>query len=179
MNISADSTGTKLVLLFVLEKIEIPLSENSILDICCSRNNWINYMECKEILFQLIEANFIYTVDDKSDEQRYNITVEGQNCLSHFYRRIPLALRDEITEFTKQNRLAFKRSQEYVSDYEKAEDGSYKLFLKIRSPFTSDPMFKLEFRVPSRETAINTCKAWRDKAPLIYESVYENLIEEE
>ena len=53
MNISSDSTVNKLVLLFVLEKIEIPLAENSILDICSSRNNWVNYMECKEILYSL------------------------------------------------------------------------------------------------------------------------------
>ena len=53
------------------------------------------------------------------------------------------------------------------------------LNLKIRSPMSSEPMFKLELRAPSRTSAINACKLWRDKAPLIYESVFENLIEEE
>lgn len=179
MNISADSTVNKLILLFVLEKIEIPLSENSILDICSSRNNWINYMECKEILYQLKEVGFIYSVDQSEEEARYNITMEGTNCLLHFYRRIPLQMREEIAEFTKQNRLSFKRSQEYLADYEKIDDGSYNLNLKIRSPMSSEPMFKLELRAPSRTSAINACKLWRDKAPLIYESVFENLIEEE
>ena len=88
-------------------------------------------------------------------------------------------MREEITEFTKQNRMAFKRSQEYIADYEKIDDGSYNLNLKIRSPMASEPMFKLEFRAPSRATAINACKLWREKAPMIYESVYENLIEED
>lgn len=179
MNISSDSTTNKLILLYVLEKIEIPLSENSILDICSSRNNWINYMECKEILYQLKDVSFIYPLDQNENEARYYLTVEGRECLSNFYRRIPLQMREEIAEFTKQNRLAFKRSQEYLADYEKIDDGSYNLNMRIRSPFTNEPMFKLEFRAPSRESAINACKLWREKAPLIYESVYENLIEEE
>lgn len=179
MNISSDSTVNKLILLFILEKIEIPLSENSILDICSSRNNWINYMECKEILLSLLDVGFIYNIDQSNDEARYNITYEGRNCLSHFYRRIPLSLREEITEFTKKNRLYLKRSQEYIADYEKLEDGSYNLKLKIRSPFDSEPMFNIEFRAPSRSSAINAVKLWREKAPSIYENVYESLIEED
>ena len=179
MSISSDSTVNKLILLFILEKIEIPLSENSILDICSSRNNWINYMECKEILLSLLEVGFIYNIDQNNDEARYNITYEGRNCLSHFYRRIPISLREEITDFTKQNRLYLKRSQEYIADYEKLEDGSYNLKLKIRSPFDSEPMFNIEFRAPSRSSAINAVKLWREKAPSIYENVYESLIEED
>ena len=179
MNISSDSTDNKLVLLFVLETIEIPLAENSILDICSSRNNWINYMECKEILYNLLEVGFIYNIDQNGEEPRYNISYEGRNCLSHLYRRIPLALREEIKEFTKQNRLAFKRSQEYLADYEKMEDGSYNLKLRIRSPFDSEPMFNVEFRAPSRSSAINAVRLWREKAPSIYESVYETLIDED
>ena len=179
MNISSDSTVNKLVLLFVLEKIEIPLAENSILDICSSRNNWVNYMECKEILYSLLEVGFIYNTDPNGEEPRYNISYEGRNCLSHFYRRIPLALREEITEFTKQNRLVFKRSQEYLADYEKLEDGSYNLKLKIRSPFDNEPMFIVEFRAPSRSSAINAVRLWREKAATIYENVFETLIEEE
>jgi len=180
MNISSDSTINKLVLLFVLEKIEIPLAENSVLEICSSRNNWINYMECKEILSSLLDVGFIYNVDQtKSEEARYTITYEGRNCLSHFYRRIPLTLRDTITDFTKQNRLTFKRSQEYLADYEKLEDGSYNLKLRIRSPLANEPMFYIEFHAPTRSSAINAVKLWREKAPMIYENIYETLIEED
>ena len=37
-----DNTINKLKLLFLLDKMEIPLTENNIIDICTSRNNWIN-----------------------------------------------------------------------------------------------------------------------------------------
>ena len=60
MDFVSNSTVNKLILLFVMDKMEIPLTENSILDICSSRNNWLNYMECKELLYQLLETKFLY-----------------------------------------------------------------------------------------------------------------------
>ena len=64
MDFIPDSTVKKLILLFVLDRIEIPLTENSIMDICTSRNNWLGYMDCKEALAQLIDAKFIYKLND-------------------------------------------------------------------------------------------------------------------
>ena len=66
-----DSTINKLKLLFLLDKMEIPLTENNIIDICTSRNNWINYMDCKEILWQLLEVGFIFKNESDKDEVRY------------------------------------------------------------------------------------------------------------
>ena len=57
MEFNHDTLQSKLILLFMFEKIEMPLSEKSIMDICTSQNDWLNYMECKDILFQLISKN--------------------------------------------------------------------------------------------------------------------------
>ncbi|MGI5841813.1 MAG: DUF4364 family protein [Christensenellales bacterium] len=171
------STINKLILLFVLDKMEIPLTENSIVEICTSgKNPWINYMEYRDIKQELIEVGFIYKTSETGGEERYNLTYEGRNCLSHFYSRIPLKLREEITTFTKENRLHFKRSQEYVGDYSKNDDGSYTVTLRIRAPFINQPMLELKTKAPSRQSAIEAVKKWKDKAHLVYEYIYETLI---
>lgn len=178
MNISADSTINKLILLFVLDKMEIALVEGAVLDICSSRNDWINYMECKEILIDLADVGFIYNInEDQTDEPRYSISYEGRNCLSHFYRRIPLKERDIITDFVKQNRQHFKRSQEYIATHEKTEDGSYKLTLKIKDPQSNKSIFEIVIKAPTKESALSACSGWVEKAPNIYETVFENLIQ--
>ncbi len=171
------STINKLILLFVLDKMEIPLTENSIVEICTSGPKpWVNYMEYRDMKPELIEAGFIYKTDDGLGEDRYNITYEGRNCLSHFYTRIPLKLREEITNFTKDNKMHFKRAQEYVGDYSKNNDGSYLVTLKIRSPLINQPLLELKIKAPSRHSAIEACKKWKEKAHLVYESIYETLI---
>lgn len=168
---------SKLILLFMLEKIEMPLTEKSIIDICTSQNDWLNYMECKDVLYKLLESNFIYSTGNVgSPEERFFITSEGRECLGYFYDKIPAALLNNIAEYVKNNRLYFKKSQEYLADYAKNSDGSYLIMLKIRSHTLNYPMFEVKIATPSRQSAIEACKKWRENAHLVYEQVYESLI---
>ena len=105
MDFVADNTVNKLILLFVLDKMEIPLTEISILEICSSQNNWINYMDCKDLLYQLLNAKFIYKPNTTNNESRYNITVAGRECLSQFFTKIPASLRNSIAKFAAENNL--------------------------------------------------------------------------
>lgn len=178
MEFTPDETVNKLILLFVLDKMEIPLTENSIIDICTSRNNWIDYMDCVVILHELMNTNFIYNASANADEARYGITYQGRECLSHFFVRIPQSRREEITNFAKEKRLEFKRSQEYVSEYAKNEDGSYTVTLRIKEPSMQKPLLELKMKTPNRNTAILTCKKWGDQAPNIFEYLYDSLIED-
>lgn len=177
MEFTPDTPVNKLTLLFVLDKMEIPLTENSIIDICTSQNTWLNYMECKDILWQLMEIGFVYNTDTESEESRFSITVDGRNCLSHFFLRIPQSLREQITQFVKENRMNFKRSQEYVSDYFKNPDGSHTVILKIKEPLIAQPLLEIKLKAPSRHSAITTCKKWKDKAPNIFEYLYDTIID--
>ena len=177
MDFVADNTINKLILLYVLDKMEIPLTENSILEICSSQNNWVNWMDCKELLQQLIQAKFVYKPSTENDENRYNITVTGRECLSQFYTRIPASLRDKIATFAHENKMLFKRNQEYVAKSYKNEDGSYTIDLKILEPLTTDSIFSLTLKTDTRHSATTACKRWREQAPTIYEYLYNKIIE--
>lgn len=172
-----DSTINKLKLLFLLDKMEIPLTENNIIDICTSRNNWINYMDCKEILWQLLEVGFIFKNESDKDEVRYGITIDGRNCLSHFFLRIPQSLREEITTFITENKMNLKRSQEYVSDYVKNPDGSHTVTLKIKEPVLTSPLLEIKLKAPNRHSAILACKKWKENAANIFEYLYDTIID--
>ena len=177
MEFVLDSTINKLKLLFVLDKMEIPLTENSIIDICTNRNLWLNYMDCKEILWQLLEVGFVYKTNDEGNEVRYGITYEGRNCLSHFFLRIPQSWREEVTAFAKENRMNFKRSQEYLAEYYKNNDGSHTVVLKIKEPLVPQSLLEIKLKAPSRHSAITACKKWKEKAPSIFEFLYDNVID--
>lgn len=175
-----DNTINKLIFLFVMDKMEIPLTEDSIIDICTSRNNWLKYMDCKDVMWQLLDVGYIAkTVNE--DATIYNITHEGRNCLSlsNFYLKIPISTREEITAFAKENRMDFKRSQEYIGKYFKNNDGSYTTALKIKDPLQSQNMFEIKIVLPSRKSAVNATKKWQKKAPQIFENVYEILCDDD
>ena len=178
MEFVQDNTLQKIKLLFVLERMEIPLTENNLVDICTSSNNWFTYLDLKEAMYQLAEVGFIVENKAENEESKFCITTDGRNCLSHFEYRIPKDTRDRILEYAQDNRLNLKRSQEYVSEYYKNEDGSYTVTLKIKDPTSIDYLMKLKLKVSNRQIALETSKKWTSKAPAIYENIYDNLLDE-
>lgn len=174
MQIKGDALLNKLILLFVFDKMECPLTENTILDMCCSSNDWISYMDCKPIISQLLKHGFIYCVASGGDPL-YSITSDGRVCLADFFVQIPASLRENISKFVKLNRNKYRKKQEYIADYYMNKDGTYTVNLKIVEP--SHPLFELKMVVPNRLTAKNIYKKWEEKAADVYGTVYDNLVD--
>ena len=174
MQVKGDSSLNKLILLFVFDKMEVPLSENTILDMCCSSNNWLAYMDCQPIIKQLLDNNWIYNIST-ANEPLYTITTDGRICLANFFVKIPASLRESISVFIKNNKLKYRRRQECVADYYMNKDGTYTVYLKIIEP--AQPVMELKLVVPNRQIAKDIYKKWDEKATDVYRSLYESLVD--
>ena len=100
MQIQGETFINKLIVLFVFDKMESSLSERTVIDMCSTSNDWINYMDCMMIIAQLLEDGFICTVET-NDDTLYTITPDGRSCLANFYINIPKSTREEISVFVK------------------------------------------------------------------------------
>lgn len=167
-----DSKIQKLIVLFVFEKMAIPLEEATFLDLCTSDNSWLGYMDCKQYIDELLETNLLYRVP-KTDY--LSITQDGVSCLGLFFTRIPAHIRDEITHFTRENRMKYKRRQSYFCDYSKNTDGTYTVVMKVNNDITC--LMELKLVVANRQLAKFLYKNWVDKASTIYSLIHENLID--
>ena len=177
-NYVADNMANQLILLCVLEKMEIPLSETSLIDICTAKERqWLTYLDFKEVLNKLLEFKFIskVIVDNEFEKERYKITSQGIECLGYFYLKIPTSIRESISQFCKENKMKFKKKQEFISKYEKNSDNTYTCIFKIISPNEAKTIFEIKMQYPSRDLAIRATDKWRESAPNIYSSVYELL----
>lgn len=170
-----DSTLNKLILLFIFDKMEMPLTESTIMDLCQNKNNWMDFVSCKFALEQLVEAKFLVKMEGGKNETFYNITVQGRVCLAHFFVRIPSTLRENITNYVKNSRMIYRRKQEYSSSYEKRDDGTYDVVLSITD--TVMPALEIKINVPNRNIAKHIDKHWGEKAPGIYAQLYDGLVE--
>ena len=88
----ADELVKKLILLFVFEKMEFPLTDASISEIVMANPSWMTYMDFKDALYLLGESKFIYRTAHASDSC-FHITQDGRNALSHFFVKIPASIR--------------------------------------------------------------------------------------
>ncbi len=171
-SVAMDSKIQKLVILFTFEKMAIPLTESTILDVCSSENDWLSYMECKQYLSELVDTNLVYKVPKS---EYLNITQDGISCLSLFYTRIPSSIRDEITAYARDNRMRFKKRQSYFCDYSKNADGTYTVIMKINSENAT--LMELKLVVANRQLAKFLYKSWVDKASQTYALIHDTLLD--
>lgn len=170
--IPKDLATAKLIVLFVAETMECPLTNDVLTDIC-DRNKWVAYMECKQCISDLIEHSLLINIS-KNNTPLYLISKDGRECLSHFYNKIPLTTREAIKNHIKEHRQQYRKKQEYWSDYYTNADGSYTVILRINT--AANPLLELKLCVQNRSTAVWLHKTWIDKAPNVYELIYESLM---
>jgi len=167
----ADEMAKKLILLFIFEKMEFPLTDESINEIIMRNPTWMTYMDFREALFGLIQSKFVYQMTMAS-ETSFSITQDGRGALGHFFQKIPASIREEIIEFARDNRPKFKKRQEYTWDYFKNADGTYTVVLRIRDHVVGDNLLEIKFRTDTRAGAKLAANRWRENAASTYERFY-------
>lgn len=175
--LTQDSTKNKLIMMFIFDKMETPMTENTILDLCCNKNNWIDYTNCKQTLYELVENGFVYKTKPLNNdlEELFDLTTEGRLCLKHFYPRIDSSIRQIIAENIKSKRIEYRRRQDYVANYKKTEDGSYNVMLRIDE--ATKTTLRIDINVMGRDSAKYLERTWQEKAPLVYKKLEELLFD--
>lgn len=169
-----DNTTYKLILLYVFDKMDIPLFQNTVLEMCAVNNSWTPYMECIECIGELIDVNYLFKTTHERNEY-FSITPAGRECLESFFTHIPSSVRNAITKYIKENRIKFKRSQEYTRSYSKNDDGSYTVQLKIIDPVKTSLDIKLN--VANRLTAKSITKKWESTAGEVLYAILDKLVD--
>ncbi len=175
MQIQGEMPVNKLIVLFVFDKMETALSERTVVEMCTAANNWLNYMDCMDLLPRLVDDGFLCRISSADEEPLYTITIDGRETLNNFYIVIPKSLRDEISGFIKKNSGKLRNRQECKSDYFQNVDGTYTVYLKILAPV--QPMLELKFVIPDKKTAQSIYKNWECKASDLYSAIYETLVD--
>ena len=101
MEIDDNNLVNKLIILFIFDKMGMPVTEKTLLEMCASRNNWVNYMESIECLGELVDSGFVFRATSERSEY-YTITTSGRECLDSFFTRIPASKRTEIADYIKE-----------------------------------------------------------------------------
>lgn len=169
--------NNKLLILFILEKLDMQINEEILLQMCAVDNNWIPYFYCKQIINELSSANFILRKNDENKPLSHLISIneDGKICLSHFFNDIPCSVREEVTEYIHRTKLEYRRKQEFTSKCSRDKDGSYKVTCNIMK--AESPIFELNFNVATHGKALAICNSWTQKAPDVYKTFLDMLIE--
>lgn len=173
--INDEDIKSKLLILFILEKLEMPINEDILLQMCSLDNDWIPYLCFAQYVAELSGAGFISRHPDEVSGRDYvlSLSEDGKVCLSHFYNDIYKSVRDEVTAYIRNNKLLYKKKQEFSCSYKRCEDGTFKVTCAVLN--VDSPVFEITFSVTSLAKAIEIRNKWQSKATDFYK-VYTDLL---
>ena len=97
----------KLIILFMLDKVDFPLTTSQISEFILEKE-YTNYFTIQQALNELTDSHLV-RADTMRGTTYYQNTDEGKNTVTYFGDRIPQAIVDDIMSYLDQNRYTLKK----------------------------------------------------------------------
>lgn len=163
----SDLAENKLLILYIFDKVDMPLSNSAITQIVLE-NNLINYFSLQQYLSELIKNAFL--VDLKDDRRHMlKLTESGKSTLHFFINRIPEKKKNFVDEYVKNNIVSIKNEIQIFAEYLPDTNGKYIVTLKLLNG--SDILVELKLPAFSNAEAKNICSRWKDESEDIYKNI--------
>jgi len=172
---SDNFTLYKLIILFLLDKVDFPLTNAQISDFILEKD-YTNYFNIQQSMSELIEAEFM-TIENIGHSSHYQITPSGRETLSFFDNMISPAIQDDILVYLKKHQYSLRDEGSTLSEYFEAKKGEYMVRLRVLEK--NESIIDLSIAVPTEEDAAKMCNNWRAQSQTIYAYVLSNLLKEE
>lgn len=168
---------TKLLILFILDKYETPISQELLTQMCCIDNNWVPYFCFAHFVEELTNARFVFSKEDPNNksDNLLSISEDGKICLSYFYNSIFKSVRDDVAEYIRNNKIKYRKKQEFMCIPEENSDGTYTVRCLVLNGEST--MFEFKFTVPTKSKAAIIANKWQEAAPEVYRTYVEMLID--
>lgn len=164
----------KLLLLYILDKIKIPISNMQLTEIILA-NNLMNYFTLQQYIAELISSKFLESIE-KNTKQRLLITEKGTKVLTLFGNRLLPSKLDVISNYLKKHIENIKKEIALIADYTIENNNSFIVNLKVTENDTI--LMDLKVNVASNKQARDLCNKWKDDCVNLYNSIMNILIDE-
>ena len=166
---------SKLLLLYLIDKMEIPLANDQISQFAIDED-YMDYFTLQHNLAEMAQTGFIDKYQDAATT-RYTILDKGLEILDFFEKRIPQYIRGRINEYVLENRRTIKKDYEITANY--FYDHSNNEFI-VKCSVCEDKtmLMELNLSVVSKEQAKNICANWKGKVKSLYGDILTTLIKD-
>lgn len=163
---------SKLLLLYIIDKSETPLTNAQITEFVLE-NNYMNYFLIQQFLSELVASQFIEN-SRNGNKEIYTLLEKGKITLDYFIDRIPEEIKKDIDKNFKIKEEEIKRETQVIGDCFKKNENEYIVNLKLVENDTT--LFSLYLNVVSNEQAKTICDNWKTDPSKIYQQILNTLI---
>ena len=175
MKQNSDNTAlaeNKVLILYILEKINGEIIEDGLFKIISSINN-VNYFYFKQVLTDLIDSKLVGTYT-KDEEPLIRITSEGKNALSLTKEVLPGILKLKADNIFKKELLSIEEESSVIAEYTPKSENDYTIKCKIVE--NNETIFEVKTYAGSRERAKRIVDNWNKNAQEIYPKILNLLL---
>ena len=160
----------KLMILYMLDNVDFPLTYTHLSDFILGRG-YTDYIIFQTALSELGESGLIRQ-ETVRNTTYFSITPEGSETSGFFHGRITSAIRADIDEWIRENRLAMINDVSVLADYYRCTSGDYEVRCLIREK--KKTLCDLRLTVTDADVASAISLQWKKK----YENIYAYLMNE-
>ena len=161
----------KLIILYMLNRVDFPLTKAQIGDFILERE-YTNFLTLQQAIGELIDAGFV-TAKSIRNRTHLILTEDGKQTLSFFGNQISDSIKKDIDEYFRNHELEMRNEVSILADYYKSTSGEYEAHLIAKDKGIN--LIDLTMSVPREETAISICDNWQKKNQEIYQYLIEQL----
>lgn len=162
----------KLIILYMLKKVNFPLTNGQISDFILGQG-YTTYFTLQQAINELKDSKLI-RVEMVRNTSQYHITDTGSETLKYFENKISTPIQQDIDHYLDKNQFQLRNEVSVVADYYKTTEGEYAVECKVKEKYSD--LIQLTLTVPLKEQAISICDHWESKCQDIYSYVIKELM---
>lgn len=162
----------KLIVLYMLEKVNFPLTNGQISEFILEQG-YTTYFTLQQAISEMVTAGFIR---EESTHSRtlYHLTEEGSETIQFFKSNISPAIREDVDNYMKEKAYDLKTQVSVKADYYPNKSNEYSVRCQIFENDTS--LIDLTINVPTEEAASTVVNNWNNRNQEIYAQIMAGLL---
>ena len=159
----------KLIILYLLSKMGVSLSNNDICQFALERNV-MDYISVQQCLSELTDAKYLECTKENG-ATRYSISPDGSNALGFFQNRITEWLKSAANDYILNNRQRIRSEYEISANYFPEINGEYLVKCAVCG-IDGSRILEINLVVPTKAQAHLICNNWKNNVNSICSAIY-------
>ena len=162
----------KLIILYMLDKVDYSLTKNQLFDFMLGKD-YTDYFTLQKVMNQLTDDQMIES-KFRRNASHLTITKKGLETIGLLKNDISESIKTEIDAYLKENELQLRNEVSISADYYKSTSGEYVAELGARE--RNSDLLNIKITMPTEEAASEICNNWQKKNQDVYAYLMENLL---
>lgn len=171
MKNSSQLAESKLIIMYMLNKINIPMSLSYIQEFALA-SEYMDYFSLSNYLSELTQSGYIIK-NLEHNKTTYTISKNGYKTLTLFENLIPNSIKEKINEYVALNKNQIKKDLDIIAGF---TEHNNEYTVKCAVYENKVPLIELNLKVASKKYANTICDNWKKDASKYYLSFMKTLL---